>query len=212
MISFADWPRAWACRRSAGSAGSWIDGRGVEGLLEYESTKGAAGPVKATGSDIGSLFPFVQSQAVHGEFPLSFLRPEFTELDSWKRRSRGRVMDLLHYTPPPVDPRPEILGRRDAGDYVEEHVEFSTTPDLRVPATVLIPKGLKGKAPAIVALHDHGGFYLWGREKIVETEGEHPALTEFKRGASRAGASPPSSPGGATSSSRSTCSTGASGG
>jgi dienelactone hydrolase len=46
---------------------------------------------------------------------------------------------------------------------------------------VLIPKTAKRPAPGIVALHDHGGFYIWGKEKIVETSDEHPTLTEFKR-------------------------------
>ena len=36
-------------------------------------------------------------------------------------------------------------------------------------------------APPIVALHDHGGFYLWGKEKIVEMPNEHPVLSDFKR-------------------------------
>ncbi|MGP0068632.1 MAG: dienelactone hydrolase family protein [Isosphaeraceae bacterium] len=50
----------------------------------------------------------------------------------------------------------------------------------RVGPYVLIPKGLTKPAPAIVALHDHGGFYFWGKEKIVEIPGEHPSLAEFK--------------------------------
>jgi dienelactone hydrolase len=32
-----------------------------------------------------------------------------------------------------------------------------------------------------VALHDHGGFYFWGREKLLERDDEHPVLTDFKR-------------------------------
>jgi dienelactone hydrolase len=66
---------------------------------------------------------------------------------------------------------------------VRETVYFNTTPDVRVPAYVLVPKGLKKRAPAIVALHDHGGMYFWGREKIVEVDNEHPVLADFKRGA-----------------------------
>jgi dienelactone hydrolase len=134
-----------------------------------------------TGSDIGSLFPFVQSQAVRGEFPLSFLRPEFRDLGAWKQRARGKLMDLLHYAPPPVDPRPEVVERTDNGAYVREKILFNTTPNLRVPAYVLIPKSLKGRAPAIVALHDHGGFYLWGKEKTVAIENEHSTLREFRQ-------------------------------
>jgi dienelactone hydrolase len=69
----------------------------------------------------------------------------------------------------------------DRGDYVQERVEFNTTPDIRVPAFVLIPKRARFPAPGLVALHDHGGFYVWGKEKLVEQEGEHAVLTDFKR-------------------------------
>ena len=41
----------------------------------------------------------------------------------------------------------------DQGAYVREKVTFRTTPDLRVPAYVLVPKGLSKPAPGVVALH-----------------------------------------------------------
>jgi dienelactone hydrolase len=50
-----------------------------------------------------------------------------------------------------------------------------------VPAYFLIPKGVKLPAPGVVALHDHGGFYLWGKEKMLQSEGEHPLLTRFRQ-------------------------------
>jgi dienelactone hydrolase len=138
-------------------------------------------PMPATGSDVGSLFPFIHSQAVKGEFPLSFLRPEFKDPAAWKRRARGKLLDLLHYAPPKCAPRAEVVERKDCGDYLREKVYFNTTPDIRAPAYVLIPKKAKLPAPAIVALHDHGGFYMWGKEKLVEREEEHPVLAGFKR-------------------------------
>jgi dienelactone hydrolase len=148
-------------------------------------SKGAATAVASapdpTGSDVGSLFPFIQSQAVRGEFPLSFLRDEFHDLPAWKATARGRLRSLLHYAPPACDPRAEVVARVDRGAYVQETVHFNTTPDIRVPACVLVPKGLTKPAPAVVALHDHGAMYFWGREKIVENDGEHAVLTDFKR-------------------------------
>ena len=67
------------------------------------------------------------------------------------------------------------------GDYIREKVYFNTTPDIRVPAYVLLPKRRKSSSPAIIALHDHGAMYYWGKEKIVETEADkHPVLKEFK--------------------------------
>jgi dienelactone hydrolase len=142
-----------------------------------EALAGAAN----AGSDIGSLYPFVASQAVKGEFPLSYLQPRFKDLGGWKKQARKLVLDLLHYGPPPCAPRPETLARTDQGDYIEERVVFNTTPDIRVPAFVLLPKGVSRPAPGIVALHDHGGFYLWGKEKLVGQPNEHPTLAEFKR-------------------------------
>jgi dienelactone hydrolase len=70
----------------------------------------------------------------------------------------------------------------DRGEYVQEKVYFNTTPDLRVPAYVLIPKNSPLPAPAIVALHDHGGFYLYGKEKLIDNgEQENAALRKFKQ-------------------------------
>jgi dienelactone hydrolase len=134
-----------------------------------------------TGSDVGSLFPFIHSQAVKGEFPMSFLQPKALSLSAWKRRGRAKLLELLEYAPPKCPHRAEVVERVDCGDYFREKVYFNTTPDIRVPAYVLLPKRAKLPAPGIVALHDHGAFYLWGKEKLVEFEDEHPAMAKFKQ-------------------------------
>ena len=134
-----------------------------------------------TGSHIGNLYPFVKAQADRSPFELSFLRPEFTNLARWKPGARSRILEHLFYTPPAIAPQPRLIRRTDKGDYVEEYLTFQTTPDLRVPAHVLIPKGAARPAPGIVVLHSHDGLYLWGKEKVVENEQEHPYLTAFKQ-------------------------------
>jgi dienelactone hydrolase len=140
---------------------------------------GTTSPAATTDSDIGSLFPFIQSQAP-SDFKLSYLRPEYKSVASWKKVARGKLLELLHYSPAKCDPHAETVEKVDCGEYVREKVYFNTTPDIRVPAFVLIPKDTPKPAPAIVALHDHGGFYLWGKEKIVDLESVHPVLTKFK--------------------------------
>jgi dienelactone hydrolase len=157
-------------------------GGALAALAARPDTAGASPvDVPETDSDIGSLYPFVESQAVKGEFPLSFLRKEFTDVPAWKRAARGKLRELLHYAPPPCDPRAETVERVDRGEYVQERIYFNTTPDVRVPAFVLVPKKARRPAPGIVALHDHGGFYFWGKEKLVDLDDEHPVLTDFKR-------------------------------
>jgi dienelactone hydrolase len=134
-----------------------------------------------SGSDIGSLYSFVQQQADRSPLELSFLHDKFTDLAAWQSTARATVLQYLSYTPPPTTPAPQVVRREERVDYVQEYLTFQTTPDIRVPAYVLIPKKATLPAPGIVALHCHGGFYVWGKEKLLEIEREHPALTEYKR-------------------------------
>jgi dienelactone hydrolase len=141
----------------------------------------AASTTPVTSSHIGSLHAFVQKQADRSTFELSYLHGKFRNLEGWQKSARARVRQHLFYEPPPVAPAPEVIRRENRGDYVEEYLTFSTSPDMRVPAYVLIPNGAKPPLPAVLLLHDHGGFYLWGKDKVVEQENEHPRLREFKQ-------------------------------
>ena len=145
------------------------------------ATQDSARAAAPTGSHIGNLYDFAQQQADTSPVRFSFLRSEFGDLERWQVVARARVFDHLFYFPPVVWPEPKILRRKDRGDYVEEYLTFQTAPGVRVPAYVLIPKKTRLPAPGIVALHCHGGYYLWGKEKVVELDEEHPALSRFKQ-------------------------------
>ena len=53
-------------------------------------------------------------------------------------------------------------------------------PHYRIPAYLLVPEG-KGPFPGVVALHDHGGWFFHGKEKLVEVSNQHVSLNEFKQ-------------------------------
>jgi dienelactone hydrolase len=143
---------------------------------------GTQTPTKAPDNPhIGNLYPFVQQQADRSRLELSFLQPQFRDLASWQRTARARVLEHLFYSPAAVSPEPEVIRRSDRGDYIEEYLTFRTTPDLRVPAYLLIPKAATRPAPGVVLLHCHGGAYVWGKEKVVAVENEHPVLSQFKQ-------------------------------
>ena len=89
---------------------------------------------------LGNLYPFVQQQADRSPLEQSFLHSRFRDLASWQKAARARVLEHLFYAPPPAPPSPDVVRRTDRGDYIEEYLTFQTTPDLRVPAYVLIPK------------------------------------------------------------------------
>lgn len=133
------------------------------------------------GSALGNLYPFIkeQQQKTHQSFAFLHRRPK--DLDAWKGEARAKVFDLMSYRPEATNPRAQILDRADKGDYVLERLRFWTTPDVEVPGYFFIPKRAKFPVPAVVALHDHGGFYYWGKEKLVQTENEHPMLGAYRR-------------------------------
>lgn len=135
----------------------------------------------AAGADLGSLFSTVEALAGSAEYPFSFLTGRFKTLDAFKAAGRERVLDAFAYRPEKVEPKAEVIDRADLGEYVREKVVFSTAPHFRVPAYVLIPKGLKGPAPAVLDLHSHGGMYLFGKEKVIDLGANHPVMTEYHR-------------------------------
>lgn len=156
-----------------------LGGAAARSATNLVGQPGAANP--SAGSHIGSLYPFVQRQADRSPLELSFLRPEFNDLQAWQTSARAKVLDRFFYEPPRAAPAAEVIGREDREDYVQEYLTFQTTPDIRVPAYILIPRKAKLPAPGIVALHSHGGFYVWGKDKLVEASDTHPALAEYKQ-------------------------------
>ena len=133
------------------------------------------------GSQLGNLYPPIQAMADASPLELSFLRPEFRDHQRWQGLAREKLFDLLHYQPPPVSPQVQLRDRKERAGFIEEDLTFLSTPYSRVPARLLIPTGRTPLFPGVIVLHDHGGFYMWGREKVVANENEHPILTQFKQ-------------------------------
>lgn len=132
-----------------------------------------------TGADLGTLYDDVAKLAASHDYPLSFLNHDFDDWVAFRQQAREKIFQLLLYRPQPVDPRPEVIEQVDRGDYVQEKLVFSTSRFFRVPAYILIPKGLKAPAPAIVDLHSHGGMFLFGKEKVIDLGDNHPVMVEY---------------------------------
>lgn len=137
--------------------------------------------LEPSGADLGSNYRAVEKLAAGKRYAYSFLGDRFATLAEFKRAGRAKVLESFGYQPGPVEPRAEIVDRRDVGDHIREKVVFSTSPEFRVPAYVLIPKGLKRRAPAIVDLHSHGGLFIFGKEKVVDLGANHPVMPEYHR-------------------------------
>jgi hypothetical protein len=136
--------------------------------------------LKATGANLGSLFPDVEKLADANRYSYSFLGDRFKQLDDFKKAGREKVFEVLLYRPEPTPPKAEVVERTEHDDFIREKVLFNTSPFFRVPAYVHIPKKVKTPAPAIVDLHSHGGMFLFGKEKVIDFgKDNHPAMVGY---------------------------------
>jgi dienelactone hydrolase len=92
---------------------------------------------------------------------------------AWERqrqRVRAELWQLLGDLPPrPKSVKVETLSREDRGDYVLEKFAFDNGAGALVPGFLLLPKGVSGKAPAILYCHWHGGQYDVGKQELFGT-------------------------------------------
>jgi len=136
-------------------------------------------PAQVPVNDVGQFYPEFQEYANDRAMSMSYLSREWPEPEQWRVQCRAKMMELLGYTPEPVTLNPEILEETKKEGYTRYKVRYSITPQRRTEAYLLIPDGLRGPAPAVIALHDHGGFYFFGKEKITQTENQPEILRRF---------------------------------
>jgi dienelactone hydrolase len=170
-------------RREFLSGFAWLSLLGVTELAAGDDrSKPSPDPTRElppSSADLGTNFAAVEAIAAALQpsvFPKG-LSVDFN--DEFRAAARARVRDVLSYEPPAVELQPEVVDRVDCGGYWRERVLISTTPWFRIPAYVLLPKGLKAPAPAIVDLHSHGGMFLFGKEKVIDFAANHPAMRAY---------------------------------
>jgi dienelactone hydrolase len=113
--------------------------------------------------------------------PWSFAHRGGRSPKQWQKRARDALLDVMgcRFDPVDLDVRQEGCLQREG--YEEHRISFASTSLHRVAGVVLVPESAAPPYAAVVALHDHGGFFLYGKEKIVEQPNECQALRDFKR-------------------------------
>lgn len=108
---------------------------------------------------------------------LSYRRPEWKDLESWRQAAHGRLMELL--AQPDSGGVPEVTVE-EQGVYDGLHYEklsWQLPYGPRTEATFLKPEGVEGPLPAILALHDHAGKKRFGKSKVARTlDNIHPMM------------------------------------
>ena len=119
-----------------------------------------------------------------GEEPaaLSFRKPQWNNVDEWRPVARQRVLDCLAM--PNAGSTPVVTVNRSYqydGLQVEElswQLPYGPVSE----GLLLKPAGATDRLPAILALHDHGGQKVFGKEKIARTgDNCHPILIDHMR-------------------------------
>ena len=108
-------------------------------------------------------------------FPMAWNPGSGEDFDAWRSRARSKVLECLQAPPPRADFAPVVIAREDRGTYEARKLVFNVSADCRVPAYLLVPKG-SGPFPAVVALHDHGAFFLIGKEKMIRPFDDRPEI------------------------------------
>ncbi len=126
---------------------------------------------------------FVRHHFATQTFPRSLYHHPERDFHAW-RVEAARALETRLALPNALGaPSDAVLRSRDDSHpaHIIEELEFTVTPPLRAPATVVIPRNGASRHPAIVALHSMGGYHLYGREKLLERAGESPSLTDYRR-------------------------------
>ncbi len=131
-------------------------------------------------SYIGRIAPVLQQLQRDQGFPMDFKHRGSMSVDEWRRHGREQVERALSYSPRSVPLDIRYVSSVQRKGYKRHLISFAGTEAYRVPAFLLVPEG-QGPFPAIVALHDHGGYYYFGKEKIVDIDSPHVSLVDFKR-------------------------------
>jgi len=126
---------------------------------------------------IGAYGPWAASLAGEGPARLSFRHAEFTDIDAWRKQARGRMLDFLSQPDAGGLPRATVQHTFDYDGLNVEHLSWQLPYGPPTEAVFFKPSGAKGRLPAVLALHDHGGNKAFGTRKISRISDDvHPVM------------------------------------
>lgn len=129
---------------------------------------------------IGLYGPWAVSLTENKLPSLSYRRNEFTSIDSWRKKAKGRLTERLGI--PDIGGLPKVIVKNKSvydGLSIEE-ISWQLPYGRATEAIVLKPENANGKLPGILAFHDHGGNKYFGKRKITKTGEQHPMMHDHQ--------------------------------
>ncbi len=131
--------------------------------------------------DIGIYYEMLDAVA-STQPSLSFLAKPWPDVETWRSRARDKAFKSLAFEPTKVPLNPSIDARREEEDLIVEEISYDMPYGPRTHGFFSYPRKRVAKLRAVVALHDHGEFFYFGKEKITNIREEPKILREYKEG------------------------------
>ncbi|MEK6936684.1 MAG: alpha/beta hydrolase family protein [Nanoarchaeota archaeon] len=112
-------------------------------------------------------------ESIKPDFDVSSIK-NTKDKEKFDKSLKKKLLELLNmpFDEVPVDKLLNTYTTIDKGTYTENALTLHTSEYSLASAYLLIPKNLKEKNPAIIAMHQHGENYENGKEEVVGNKGE----------------------------------------
>lgn len=128
---------------------------------------------------MGIYYEMLDAQAAT-QPSLSFLAKPWPDIEDWRSTARAKAFEALSFEPRNLPLNQSTDARVEEEDLITEEISYDMPYGPRTHGFFLHPKRHSGKLPAVVALHDHGEFFYFGKEKITSIPDEPKILSEYK--------------------------------
>ena len=132
---------------------------------------------------IGAYGPWAAGLIGEGPARMSF-RQETTraeEIDAWRTQARDRLRASLLQPDTGGTPKAQLQHQLEFDGLHVEHLSWQLPYGPPTEAVFLKPAGVKGRLPAVIGLHDHGGNKYFGWRKIAHISDRlHPMMKSHR--------------------------------
>jgi dienelactone hydrolase len=132
---------------------------------------------------IGAYGPWAVGLVGEGPARLSFRQPRFPagDLDGWRAGARSRLRGCLMQPDSGLVPKAQLQHQLVHDGLHIEHLSWQLPYGPPTEAVFLKPAGARGRLPAVLGLHDHGGNKYFGWRKIAQIGDQlHPMMKEHR--------------------------------
>lgn len=119
---------------------------------------------------------FIDSMQAELTYPMAWGNSDIRQFDLWRSAARNKLREEMLMPPPPAkDFNMRVVAEEQRKGYKARKLSLNINAWSEVVAYELVPDG-EGPFPAILLLHDHGGHFSIGKEKMIRPFGVSEAV------------------------------------